>query len=453
MEKRLKFRNMFAYGVGDFGSNFCWTFVSAFILIYCTDTVHVGVAVISTLIMAARILDGFTDVVAGTLIDRTKSKMGKARPWLFWSIIPLIIAQILLFNVPAGMSDMGKYVYIFIWYMFLGAFCYTASNISYYTMLSLCTDNPNERITMSSIRFVCALIAALGINSVTLMLVNALGGGQKGWGLTAGAYAAIYGIFTMITVFGIREMKNPQAEGEKTGTSKKETVGFSKSVLLLIKNKYFIIMLLLYLVNNAYGGIGQSVAVYYVTYVLGDISLMGLISIASMIPTIIGVALSPKVIAKLGMQKTCIYGGIIGIAGSIVVMFSQDKIPVLMVGLLIRSLSTAPFIASMAPLVAETAEYSLMKFKTNITATIYSCTSVGVKIGTGVGVAAAGWFLAAAGYNGAAEIQGQGAITMIQGLYKVTPLIFSLAMLGLLILMNVEKTNAALKAEGEKTNA
>jgi GPH family glycoside/pentoside/hexuronide:cation symporter len=306
---------------------------------------------------------------------------------------------------------------------------------------------------MSSIRFVCALIAALGINSVTLMLVNTLGGGQKGWGLTAGAYAAIYGIFTLITVFGIREMKGTQAEGEKTGTLKKETVGFSKSVLLLIKNKYFIIMLLLYLVNNAYGGIGQAISVYYVTYVLGDISLMGLLSIASMIPTIIGVALAPKVISKLGMQRTCIYGSVIGVAGSILVMFSQDKVPVLMVGLLIRSLSTAPFIASMAPLVAETAEYSLMKFKANITATIYSCTSVGIKIGTGVGVAAAGWLLAAGGYNGAEETQGQGAITMIQGLYKVAPLIFILAMLGLLVLMNVEKTNTALKAEGEKANA
>jgi GPH family glycoside/pentoside/hexuronide:cation symporter len=213
---------MFAYGLGDFGSNFCWTFVSAFILIYCTDTVHVGVAVVSTLIMVARILDGFTDVIAGTLIDRTKSKMGKARPWLFWSTVPLIIAQIMLFNVPAGMSELGKYVYIFIWYLFLGAFCYTASNISYYTMISLCTDNPNERITMSSMRFVCALIAALGISSATLIVVNALGGGQKGWGLTAGIYAAVYGVFTMITVFGIREMKNPQAEAEKTELQKRK---------------------------------------------------------------------------------------------------------------------------------------------------------------------------------------------------------------------------------------
>jgi GPH family glycoside/pentoside/hexuronide:cation symporter len=230
-------------------------------------------------------------------------------------------------------------------------------------------------------------------------------------------------------------------------------VSFGKSISLLLKNKYFIIMLSLYLVNNTSGGIGQAISVYYVTYVLGDISLMGLLSIASMIPTIIGVALAPKVIAKLGMQRTCVYGSAIGIAGSIIVMFSQDKVPVLMAGMLIRSLATSPFIAAMAPLIAETAEYSLMKFKANITATIYSCSSVGIKVGTGVGVAVAGWLLASAGYSGAAEIQGQGAVAMIQGLYKIAPLIFSLAMLGLLTLMNVEKTNAALRAEGEKTDA
>jgi GPH family glycoside/pentoside/hexuronide:cation symporter len=448
MERRLKFRNMLAYGVGDFGSNFCWTFVSAFILIYCTDTVHVGVAVVSTLIMVARVFDGFTDVFAGTLIDRTRSRMGKARPWLFWSAFPLVITQILLFNVPAGLSDVGKNIYIFVTYTFLGAFCYTASNISYYTMFSLCTDNPNERITMSSIRFVSALIAALGINSVTLMVVNSFGGGQKGWGLTSGIYAVIYGIFTMITVFGIREMKTTNTAEEEGENQKKENPGLIKTTALLFKNKYFIIMLLLYLVNNTYGGMGQSVSVYYVTYVLGDISLMGLLSIASMIPTIIGVALAPKVIAKLGMQRTCVYGSITGIAGSIVVMLSQDKIPVLMAGLLIRSLSTAPFIASMGPLVAETTEYSLMKFKTDITATIYSCTSVGIKIGTGVGVAVTGWLLALGGYNGAVATKSQKAIVIIQGLYKAAPLIFTIIMLGLLLLMNVEKTNAALKAEG-----
>jgi GPH family glycoside/pentoside/hexuronide:cation symporter len=79
----LKFPQKLAYGAGDFGSNYSWTFISTFALIYFTNTVGIGAAVIGTLMMIAKILDGFTDVIMGNLIDRTRSKMGKARPWLF----------------------------------------------------------------------------------------------------------------------------------------------------------------------------------------------------------------------------------------------------------------------------------------------------------------------------------------------------------------------------------
>jgi GPH family glycoside/pentoside/hexuronide:cation symporter len=114
MENRLTFPRKLAYGAGDFGSNYCWTFISAFALIYFTNTVGLAAALIGTLMMIAKILDGFTDVIMGNLIDRTRSKMGKARPWLFWSSFPLAIALVLLFSVPAGFSGAAKNIYIFV---------------------------------------------------------------------------------------------------------------------------------------------------------------------------------------------------------------------------------------------------------------------------------------------------------------------------------------------------
>lgn len=87
-KKYLKGWQKVAYGAGDFGSNFMYTFVSSFVLIYLTDTVGLNAGIIGTLMLLSKCLDGVTDVFFGRLIDRTKSRMGKARPWMFWSTFP-----------------------------------------------------------------------------------------------------------------------------------------------------------------------------------------------------------------------------------------------------------------------------------------------------------------------------------------------------------------------------
>lgn len=78
-----------AYGSGDFESNFFYMLVSSFMMLYLTDSVGLNAGVVGTLMMVSKLLDGVTDVFFGSLIDKTHSKMGKARPWMFFSAIPL----------------------------------------------------------------------------------------------------------------------------------------------------------------------------------------------------------------------------------------------------------------------------------------------------------------------------------------------------------------------------
>ena len=120
-EKRLSLFQKIGYGMGDFGSNYCWTFVGGFIMIYCTNTLRVSAAVVGFLMMISKFLDGFTDVIFGMILDRTHSKMGKARFWYFWSAFPTAISVFLLFNVPGTFSDNTKYAWVFIVYVLMGA--------------------------------------------------------------------------------------------------------------------------------------------------------------------------------------------------------------------------------------------------------------------------------------------------------------------------------------------
>ena len=104
-KKYLNFLNKFGYGTGDFAANMVYGIVTSFVMIYLTNTVGLDAGIIGTLIMLSKFADGVTDVCFGTFIDRTHSKMGKARPWMLFSYIGNALFLILLFAIPL---EMGK---------------------------------------------------------------------------------------------------------------------------------------------------------------------------------------------------------------------------------------------------------------------------------------------------------------------------------------------------------
>ena len=126
------------YGVGDIGANLVWTTVASFLTIYCTDVAGIAAGVVGTLMLIARLFDGVSDLFMGIIIDKTNTRWGKARPWVLWSAPPLVISLIMIFTVP-DLGANGKAIYLLLVYIFLAAVCFTASNLSYNTMLSLVT--------------------------------------------------------------------------------------------------------------------------------------------------------------------------------------------------------------------------------------------------------------------------------------------------------------------------
>lgn len=101
----LKWYNKVGYGSGDIAGNVVFAFLSSFIMIYLTNTVGLNAGVIGSLIAVSKILDGVSDVFFGSMIDKTHSKMGKARPWMLWAYIGCAITLVAAFAVP---TDMGK---------------------------------------------------------------------------------------------------------------------------------------------------------------------------------------------------------------------------------------------------------------------------------------------------------------------------------------------------------
>lgn len=445
-KKYLKWYQKVAYGSGDLGSNFMYTFVSSFLLIYLTDTVGLNAGIIGTLMMISKIFDGVSDVLFGGMIDRTHSKMGKARPWMFWSTFPLAVCEILLFMIPS-MSDNLQYVYFFIIYTLLNAVFYTANNISYASLTALMTKNPNERVQVGSIRFMFAIAAGIIISSVTVGLVTSFGGGTTGWRTVAILFSLLMVLFNMISVLSVREL--PQEEKEIRESPKSSLFANFK---ILLKNKYYLLILAYYITMYAMSGITSGIGIYFCTYTLNNPEILGLFSMVSMIPMIIGLAVTPLLVSKWGIFKVNLAGSVIGLIFGIPGIFAgyAGNIPLLLFCNAIKGLGMSPMTGTLNAVIAETAAYTYNKDGVHLDGTMYSCSSMGIKVGGGIGSALCGWLLTLSGYSGEVETQTAGAVGMINFMYLVIPIIAAGIMVFIVASLNVEKANKELvKAKGQ----
>lgn len=428
MDNKVSFREKLAYGLGDAGCNFVWTTISSFLVLYYTDSVGISTAVVGTIMLITRILDGLTDLGMGAIIDRTNTRWGKARPWILWSSVPFAIGLILLFNVPSSFGINGKIAYAFITYVFITAVVYTATNLSYNALLSLVTNDQNERTTMSSIRFICTMVSVLFISFITIPLVK-----KFGWGGMSVIFGITAFVLLMITFLGTKERYVPIKERN----DKKTPV--STSFKILFQNKYFIFVTLLFIVNYVAMGASSGIGVYYARDVLGDVNIFGTLTLTLIVPILIGLPMFPSLAKKIGKWKCLMVGYIMQIIGLIIIAAMPTSLPIVLFGILIKGFGTVPHTAGLFALVADVIDYGEWKTNERIDGLTYSATSFGMKIGTGIGTALVGWGLSIGRYNANAAVQSTSAIAAIKAIYIYIPLVFIVIGTFVLVFTNLDK--------------
>lgn len=443
---KLKLREKIAFGLGDFGGNFIFSTISSFAMLYFTDVAGASVGAVATLLMIAKCFDGITDIIMGHLIDRTHTKMGKARPWIFWSAFPMAAAMIMLFHVPQSLSPTAKNIYIFVFYVLVCAFFYTANNIAYNSLTSLMTDDAKERVSMGSIRFIFTAIAGIIIGSFTTILVEKFGNGQAGWTAVILLYTGVFLVSTMLCVFGVKERNTSDAFEKKDEAEQgKGKISFLQSLKLLVTNKYFWLILGVFLVIYIYTGALGTSGVYYATWVLGDAKLYGLLSLAMMIPMLLSLFFASALSKKLGMRKTCLLAAVLFVIGSIITFVSKTSLLLILIGVAVRSIGMGPISTVIFAEIAEVSDNITLTKHKSIEGMVFSCSSIGIKVGTGLGTAIVGWLMDAGSYDGTLTVQPDSAINMIITSYCGIPLIIGIAVFILFWFIDVEDKNKKLK--------
>jgi GPH family glycoside/pentoside/hexuronide:cation symporter len=419
------------YGCGAAGQNVVSTILASFLLSYYTDTVLLGAAAVSTMFVLARLLDGITDLTMGGIVDKTHTKLGKARPWIAISAPLLTIGFILLLNVPSGFSDGGKLVYAYLTYIFLNCIAYTIFAISHAGLLARISLDPDDRMTTSAVSTFMNNIAGIVIGTVTVYLVQ-----WFGWSGTSVILGIVMFILIMITFFGVKETVGLDVA---SGEVKVDEVPFKEGLPIVLKNKYFWMIMLVGVFTLLMNANAVASTIYYCNAVIGDPSYMATLMSIGQIPALVVIAIMPTFSRKFGKRQFMAAGAVLLIVAFFVCGIADGNKTLALAGTILRSIGAGPIFAGIYAFIADVVDYGEWKNGVRTEGLISSAQSIGCKIGIGLGSGVTGWVLALGGYNGAAEVQSASAISAIKFSFGWLGLIFSILLLIVILALDVEK--------------
>ena len=321
MEK-LSVREKVSYSFGDFASCLIWQSISVYFLYFCTNVAGLETATAVTIISVSKIFDGLSDIAMGFVVDRTKSRFGKVRPYLLYMSAPLAVSTVLLFSVPMGFSLHAKMIWMMVFYNLVTTVFYTAMNVPYCSLHCFMTDDSEERGRLSIMRLLFAFAAQVLINGGMLWLVRLMGGSvtsPRGWtwamiiiGAAAFALAQVCFLNTKERVASVGKTAESASEAaEGAGKANIAKVPLKDSVRSIFGNPYMLILLSVTLLSLLPGAITNGASAYYAQYILGKVEAVGLITSVATIAQVLALLLLAPWLLKKFRKKQIYLGGLI----------------------------------------------------------------------------------------------------------------------------------------------
>ena len=292
--------------------------------------------------IVSKIIDAVTNIIMGQVIDRTKTKEGKARPWLLLSAILVPVTGILLFTVPES-NDTVKAIWVMISYNLFYSFAYTIFNMSHGLMVPLSTRNSTERGGLSVFNQITNIMMT-GILVALLfpMIIMPMIGVDKSRWVTLMCILSILALpLTLLEYFFTKE----RVTGEAAEEEKKEKLPFGEQMKMLFTDKYMILMYLYFFVYTVGSTVKNMGLVYFCNYVLGtynDGATQTLVSAIGGIPMGIGIFAVWPLAKKFGKRNVTMVGFILYATGSLICWLFPHSMVIVLIGQFIKNIGGLP---------------------------------------------------------------------------------------------------------------
>lgn len=453
------------YLFGPAGTLLLNAVLATYLNVYYTDVLGLthlwGGAFLVVFPILSKIIDAITNILMGYIIDRTKTKQGKARPWLLLSAPLLSLSGILLFTVPDTSSTV-QVIWVMLSYNLYYSFSFTIYNMSHNLMVPLSTRDSLQRGKLSVFNQISTIMmSGILVAMVFPMVIMPMIGLDKGlWCTVMGVISALALPLTLMEYYFTKERVTEESEGEfldKPDFRKQLKVIFTDRFMLLIYG-YFLIQLTGMTIKN----LGL---VYYSNYVLGtynDGTTQMLLSVIGGIPMGIGVFAVWPLAKKFGKRNVTLAGFVIYGIGSGLCWLFPLNMTIVLIGQFIKNIGGLPCSYVFMALFADTLDHVEWKegFRCDgIAMSIYNTIAVAI---TGICTGIFNGLLSAAGYiapyhdaaGNLIAVQSQGVKDAITFSFVGLETLTSVVLIVLLIFLDVEKDisnkQADIKTRKEK---
>jgi probable glucitol transport protein GutA len=452
MDKKEKKANPDRLPVGKF---FAWktrdisiagiTIVIGFLTMFCTDYLGMPAALVGTLLFAGRIFDGFTDLAAGFLVDNTRTRWGRGRPYE-WCIIGSWLATMLLFFCPPSWSMTVKCIWVFVMYNLTFSIFNTLLSAAQMPYTIRAFGGRRMVITkLGSFGGIVTMIGSMAISITFPMMMAKLVTPEGGWRNLIMIYAIPLALIGILRFVFVKE--DPSIDAGTAGVK----VSLKQVFAMMKTNKYAWFFAAIFGLFQMI--VGMNAATYFFKYVLHNIALMGMIAPIGIVILPV-MFIFPLLMKKLSVSNIIEIAAGLAIVGYAVIFFAGANIPLLLVGYVCVSLITLPISYLQAVVIVQLANYNEWKGLPRLEGSTSVIMNFGGKVFNGAGVGLLGILLGTAGYDGALQTQSDSAVFMIRSLYSLIPLACMVIItLFAFALSKLEKMTPQIEAELKERRA
>jgi GPH family glycoside/pentoside/hexuronide:cation symporter len=396
--KKLSVWTKIGYGVCDLGGNLFFTATAFVLMIYLTDTVKLAAGLAGTALMVGRLWDAFYDPVIGYISDKTQTRWGRRRPFMFAGAVPLMLAMTLMFVNPSilfgeGFQTLNNQIPLFIWVMVVYiVLCttYSTVNIPYTSMTPELTTDYHERTSLNGYRFGFAAIGTLLGAGAALPIIGLFADKNTGFIVMGAIFGIAMSVTALITVFSVREPERIRPAH----------MDFFKTYLAVFRNKPYLFILFAYVLHILAITAVSGIAIYYFKYIHGSEAKTTIAIVLLLVTAMLFIPVSVMLSKKVG-KKLVYGGGMVWVAAVLMILFffgHKQPIAFSYIMMFVMGIGFGFTYALPYAIVPDAIEYDYLKTGQRREGAFYGIWTWALKIGQALAVLAMGWVLSLMGY-------------------------------------------------------
>jgi GPH family glycoside/pentoside/hexuronide:cation symporter len=449
--RKATFGEILGFGLGELPGT-ANAILAAFLTMFYTDSIGMAAGAVGTMFFLSKIFDGISDLLAGSIIDKTRSKWGKARPWLLWLAVPTGLSFALMFWVPQNASSTVQMVYAFITFNLFSTILYTMVAVAKTAMMPLITQDGMSRSFLAISSLIFGLGGSILGYSLTVPFLMKLG-------FNVGAWRTVFSVYGIIVTVGMvlsfslthENVKSVEATVSEQGVT--EALSFIESIKNFFSNKYFVFALMMTIAVNLNTNLNSGSQMYFYTYVMNDALLSTSLNLVNLIPTVLSIVLiSGPCLRMFGKKKSVFIGAGLSLLACILKGLAgmTTNIPLLVAGTVLGGLSVGPLSVPINTLVADAVDYGEYLTGKRIEGMGASVVSFSQKLSIGIATGAVGWILQLTGYV-ANAVQNSATLNGIIAMFAWLPgIMLAVIMIGFLLVYKYDTEGKEVVAELER---